>query len=99
MVRLPGVCNHNPETTVLAHVRLSGLGGVGKKPPDLCGAWCCSACHDVVDGRAPHPADISADSVRQWLLEGVLRTLAHLDQHGQFKTTAEGNLRWTPYRR
>ncbi|WP_170709125.1 nuclease domain-containing protein, partial [Escherichia coli] len=23
-VRIPGVCNHNPETSVLAHYRLAG---------------------------------------------------------------------------
>ncbi len=53
-VRIPGVCNGNPETTVLAHYRLAGTCGVGKKPHDLQGAWCCSACHDACDGRSPH---------------------------------------------
>ena len=49
-VRIPGVCNHNPETTVFAHI---GGGGMGMKQPDCEGAYCCSACHDVVDGRVP----------------------------------------------
>ena len=34
-VRIPGVCNGNPETSVLAHIRLTGLCGTGTKPPDL----------------------------------------------------------------
>ena len=51
MVRLPGVCNGNPETTVLAH--LNG-GGMGMKQSDLLGAFACSACHDAVDGRVDH---------------------------------------------
>lgn len=34
-VRLPGICNHNPETTVLAHYRMAGLNGVGMKPDDI----------------------------------------------------------------
>ncbi|ELN3596614.1 DUF1364 family protein, partial [Escherichia coli] len=34
-VRIPGVCNGNPETSVLAHIRLAGLCGTGIKPPDL----------------------------------------------------------------
>lgn len=45
-VRLPGICNHNPETTVLAH--LNG-GGMGKKKVDVLGAYSCAACHSVVD--------------------------------------------------
>ena len=48
-VRIPGVCNHNPETTVFAHL---GGGGMGAKQPDCEGAYSCSSCHDVVDGRA-----------------------------------------------
>jgi len=27
-VRLPGICNGNPETTVLAHYRMAGLNGM-----------------------------------------------------------------------
>ena len=34
-VRIPGVCNGNPETSVLAHIRLAELCGTGTKPPDL----------------------------------------------------------------
>ena len=30
-VRIPGVCNGNPETSVLAHIRLTGLCGTGTK--------------------------------------------------------------------
>lgn len=48
LVRLPGVCNWNPETTVLAH--LNG-GGRGLKKRDVHGAFCCSSCHDEVDRR------------------------------------------------
>lgn len=51
LVRIPGVCNGDPETTVLAHWRAPGLAGMGQKPHDLIGAWACSACHDEVDGR------------------------------------------------
>ena len=34
-VRIPGVCNGNPETSVLAHIRIAGLCGTSIKPPDL----------------------------------------------------------------
>jgi len=43
MVRIPEVCNHNSETTVLAHYRLAGVSGIGMKSPDILGAWACSA--------------------------------------------------------
>lgn len=46
-VRLPGVCNFNPETTVFAH--LNG-GGMGRKASDLHGCFSCSSCHDWLDG-------------------------------------------------
>lgn len=48
-VRIPGCCNGNPDTVVLAHFRLSGLSGMGMKSPDFIGAWACSACHERVD--------------------------------------------------
>ena len=38
-VRIYGVCNGNPETTVLAHYRMAGICGTGMKPDDLIGAW------------------------------------------------------------
>ncbi|MFO5541033.1 nuclease domain-containing protein, partial [Klebsiella pneumoniae] len=31
-VRIPGHCNGNPETSVLAHYRLAGTCGTGCKP-------------------------------------------------------------------
>lgn len=51
LVRIPAVCNHNPETTVFAHYRLAGTCGMGKKPKDTQGAYACSSCHDEVDRR------------------------------------------------
>lgn len=53
-VRLIGICNFNPETTVLAHL---GGGGMGMKKNDIHGAFCCSACHDALDGRAKYLID------------------------------------------
>ena len=50
-VRIPGICNGNPETSVLAHIRLAGLCGTGTKPPDLIATIACSACHDEIDRR------------------------------------------------
>lgn len=50
-LRLPNICNHNPETTVLAHIRRGGVAGKGQKPNDLLGVLACSSCHDEIDRR------------------------------------------------
>lgn len=72
MVRLPGVCNHNSETVVLAHVRMAGVSGIGLKADDLLGAWACHSCHDLYDGR--QKSDLAPDFVHRCFLEGVIRT-------------------------
>ena len=46
-IRIPGVCNHNPDTTVFAHVN---GGGMGMKALDIHGAYACSDCHFWLDG-------------------------------------------------
>ena len=66
-VRL-SVCNHNPETVVLAHFRLIGISGMGLKPPDILGAWCCSACHEVIDKDKDPEVQLA-------FAHGVFRTL------------------------
>lgn len=75
-VRLPGICNHDPMTTVLAHPRLAGITGVSMKAPDELGAWACSACHDAIDRRAH--TDLDREYVMQAHYEGILRTQAAL---------------------
>lgn len=74
-VRIPGMCNGNPETTVLAHYRMAGTCGVGCKPHDLQCAWASSACHDVCDGLTK---PVSRDTARRYHAEGVMRTHAIL---------------------
>jgi len=68
-VRIPFICNGTPETTVLAH--LNG-GGMGKKHHDIHGAYCCSACHDAIDGRSK--TSYTKDQLKLWHLEGIIRT-------------------------
>lgn len=82
MIRIGGVCNFNPETTVLAHYRMHGLSGIGMKSPDLFGAWACSACHDEVDRRTQL---CPLDYVQIAHLEGVLRTQQALVLEGAIK--------------
>ena len=83
MVRLPGICNHNPETVVLAHYRLAGTCGTGIKPPDLLGAWSCSDCHDAIDHRSAPTMTHHERTLAH--AEGVMRTLYALIKQGKIK--------------
>lgn len=82
-VRLPGICNQDNETTVLAHYRLSGVSGMGMKSPDVCAAFACNACHDVIDRRAYNW--LEPEQVKLAHLEGVMRTLNILVKEGVLK--------------
>ncbi|EOI1370258.1 DUF1364 domain-containing protein [Serratia ureilytica] len=79
-VRILGVCNFNPETTVLAHYRLAGTCGTAIKPDDTQAAWACSACHDEVDRRTRL---IDANDARLMHAEGVMRTQEILRKEGK----------------
>ena len=70
-LRMPGVCNRNPETTVLAHLPC-GQKGMGMKSPDLMAVFACSACHDRLDGRT------KGEEI-DW--QDVLRALAETQLH------------------
>ena len=78
-IRLPG-CDGGGETTVLAHYRMASYAGTGMKPNDLCGAWACASCHDIVDGRAP--SGYERNFVRLAHAEGCLKTIAALVAEG-----------------
>jgi len=82
-VRVPGVCNGNPETTVLAHYRLAGTSGMGCKPNDFQGAWACSACHNYVDGRGSSRRRDDREESRLLHAEGVMRTQDILIREGK----------------
>lgn len=81
MVRLPGICNFNSETVVLAHIRVAGVSGMGMKSPDLLGAWACSACHAEIDGQT-HQSGLSRDELRLAHYDGMARTIAQLEKEG-----------------
>ena len=75
MVRLPG-CDGGGATTVLAHVRIIGVSGMGMKAPDILGAWCCAPCHVAADTDHANELDF---------LRGVMRTQAKLVKLGLLK--------------
>jgi hypothetical protein len=88
MIRMPGVCNGNPETTVLCHLRMAGITGMSLKANDLLGAWGCSECHRYVD---THGID-----GRTALLEGMARTQAVLIKEGRIEVLPEADAALQP---
>jgi Protein of unknown function (DUF1364) len=80
-VRIPGICNFDSDTTVLAHL---GGGGMGMKRNDLFGAFCCHACHQVIDGAVP--SIISKSTLKLYHLEGMVRTQEIWLAEGKIKT-------------
>ena len=72
-VQIVGTCNHDPSTTVFAHFS-DESGGKGLKSDDICGGDCCSACHDMIDGRVSPSFEWKTHS--QWYLRRAMtRTL------------------------
>ena len=85
-IRLIGVCNHNPETTVLCHANGSAAGkGIGMKSPDILGAFGCSACHAVLDRMAPRPKGMSLEEVQLAFHQGHQRTMRYWLEMGLVK--------------
>lgn len=79
-IRLEGICNHDPETTVLAHANGSAAGkGIGMKAIDVLSAYSCSACHDEYDRRT---RKLEKDYVTLCFWEGHARTLRILAEKG-----------------
>ena len=78
LVRVPGVCNLDSATVVLAH--LNGA-GVGMKNPDWKSAYACSSCHEWLDGGYANTG--SWRDERDLLhLQGVIRTQERLIDKG-----------------
>ncbi len=80
-LRLPGICNGDPETTVLAHIRRGGVAGMGQKPPDVCAVFACNNCHDYMDHRSRDPKLIIPD-LSAYILDGQQRTLKYWWDNG-----------------
>lgn len=80
-VRLPGVCNFNRDTVVFAHISGVRFGhGIGKKTK--LGAYACSSCHDLIDGRVPLPFHITKQAVKMAHYEAVMETLLKMEEKG-----------------
>lgn len=80
-VRLPFICNYNSETTVYAHINGVRFGhGISKKSSDIHGAYCCSNCHDAIDGRTK--SKYSKTELKLAHYEAVIETQLKLIQKG-----------------
>lgn len=83
-VRIAGYCNGNTETTVFAHINgVRFKHGTGIKASDLLGAYCCSSCHDVLDGRVR--SNYSRNELKLDHYEGVFETQLKLIDKGLIK--------------
>jgi hypothetical protein len=70
MFRTP-VCNHDPSTTVLCHIRDEAK-GMGNKANDWSAAFGCSACHDAIDQHR-----FSREDELEYCLKAMQRTQAY----------------------
>lgn len=82
LIRVPGWCNKDPTTVVFCHVRMPDISGAGFKAPDLFGAFGCSNCHDLVDGRRGSWREYPQSLRDLMLLEGTIRTQLVLLEEG-----------------
>ena len=69
-MRLPGICNRDPETTVLCHIRRFSGAGIAQKPHDFIAYHGCSACHAA-------EAEAGDDDLLHALIETQRRVYAH----------------------
>jgi sugar (pentulose or hexulose) kinase len=69
----------NSETVVFAHAPSEDKGW-SKKSPDWWGADCCSACHDVIDGR--RKTELPSSEIYSCQIRGVYRTIKRRIEQG-----------------
>lgn len=83
LVRIPGVCTHDPATVIWSHARYGAAGrGKSTKATDLAGAYCCTACDAVYDGQRPRPEGMSRLDIDQAWDMGHFRSLVRLVEKG-----------------
>jgi hypothetical protein len=61
---------------------------MGGKTPDYQGAFCCSSCHDAIDGRGSI-GDRKWEDVKLMFDDGVFRTQEILRRMGLIKIEGE----------
>lgn len=79
-VRIPGVCNFDETTTILAHKNGAGM---ALKSADLHASYCCSECHNEIDVLlGKRKSDFTDDEILIMFYEGIFRTQLLLIEQG-----------------
>lgn len=69
-----GICSHNPETTVLAHIHDEQFGR-SRKADDTSGCFACFHCHTAYDLKQ---TGLSEEEVLWYILRAYQRTIRRL---------------------
>ena len=84
VLRIPNICNWNPETTVLAHVG----SGTAKRNDDAYAVFACSDCHDAIDRRTkvfladdPDEQELLRRD-RKWFIARALERMNQINDYG-----------------
>lgn len=84
-LRIPGICNYNPETTVWCHSNESSDGkGMGIKARDEEGCYGCSACHAYYDGGYAN-LGVDRETAQQQFNAAKIRSRSILEMKGLLK--------------
>ena len=85
VLRIPNICNWNPETTVLAHV---GRHGTAKRNYDGEAVYACSDCHDAIDYRTKYFLSDNEDEQkilrgdRAWFIARAIKRMSGAGSRG-----------------
>lgn len=74
--QIPGICNHDSSTTVLAHLP-SEIKGLGNKSDDFHAAFACSNCHEAFDNHR-----LSGEESLYYSMRALQRTMRNWVSRG-----------------
>jgi len=75
-IRAAGICNYNPETTILAHVSFNWGTAKRLRPNERNAVFACSSCHDFI-GNGTHSPE-----VLWYVARGLVLTYEKRDEIG-----------------
>lgn len=82
-IRVPGICNSNPETTVWAHLNGHAFGkGMAIKAHDILGFHACSDCHAYYDTGHGRRQIVSTLELLELVMSAVCETYVRLVRAG-----------------
>ena len=82
-LNIAGVCNYDPETTVLCHIGFKDGSGKRIRPGERNAVYGCSACHDAIDHRTGQFTDPYLSVEENWYIaRALVRTAEARDRMG-----------------